>query len=630
MCGIAGLLVPGGADAASLARRVEAMARAIAHRGPDGDGFWVDAAAGIALGHRRLAIIDLSDTGRQPMASACGRYVLSYNGEIYNHDDLRAGLLACGTTFRGRSDTEVLLALIARDGLVAALEAANGMFALALWDREARTLALARDRFGQKPLAYGWNGRAFLFGSELHALAADEGFAAAPDRAAIAAMLATGVIAAPVSALTGIRKLPPGSVVTLRADAAAGTMPEPMRWWSAEAVVTAARAAPFPGTIDAAAEALSALLADAVRLCRVADVKLGAFLSGGIDSTAVVAAMREGGATPRSFTMGFAEAAFDESRHAETVAQHLGTDHMTMVVTEAEALAVVPALGHLYDEPFADSSQVPTVLVSRLARQHVTVALSGDGGDEMFGGYDRYGWLATIAGAMARVPAALRPLAAAAGRLLRAVAPASRAGRGLALFDAAGTGALYARLMETGARAERLLPGTSAAPAGAWHGDLPLRRAAMLHDTVAYLPDDILTKVDRASMSVGLEARVPLLDHRILAFAASLPDALLWDGRGGKAPLRAVAERAVPRALLDRPKMGFGVPLARWLGRPLRHWAEALLTPKALREGIGFSPEAVGALRACLLRGDRTAAPALWCVLMVQAWLAARAEAGAR
>jgi asparagine synthase (glutamine-hydrolysing) len=504
------------------------------------------------------------------------------------------------------------------------------MFALALWDCEARTLTLARDRFGQKPLAYGWNGRAFLFGSELHALAADDGFDAPPDRAAIAAMLATGTIASPMSALSGIRKLPPGAAITLRGDAAPGTMPEPERWWSAADVVTAARATPFTGTAGEASEALAALLSDAVRLCRVADVKLGAFLSGGIDSTAVVAAMRDGGPQPRSFTMGFAETEFDESAHAAAVAHHLGTDHTTMMVTEADALAVVPALGRLYDEPFADSSQVPTVLVSRLARQHVTVVLSGDGGDEMFGGYDRYGWLATLSGAMARLPASLRPLATAAGQMLRRLAPASRIGRGLALFDAADEGALYARLMATGAEPERLLPGADAAPTGDWPAALPLRRAAMLHDTCAYLPEDILVKVDRASMSVGLEARVPLLDHRILAFAASLPDALLWDGRGGKAPLRAVAERAVPRALVDRPKMGFGVPLARWLSGPLRPWAEALLTPQALREGVGFAPEAVGRLWSSLLGGDRTAAPPIWCVLMVQAWLAARGGAVAR
>jgi asparagine synthase (glutamine-hydrolysing) len=623
MCGIAGLLVPGGALEATLIRRAAAMSRAIAHRGPDGEGVWADGESGIALGHRRLAIIDLTETGRQPMASACGRYVLSYNGEIYNHAELRAGLAARGVSFRGTSDTEVLLALIARDGLADAIVATNGMFALALWDRAARTLSLARDRFGQKPLAYGWNGRAFLFGSELGALAADDGFAAAPDRDAIAAMLGAGAVPAPLTALSGIRKLPPGTLLTLAGDAAPGTMPPPVTWWSADAVVTAARFTPFQGSAPEAEEGLAALLADAVRLCRVADVPLGAFLSGGIDSTAVVAAMRDGTLPPRSFTIGFADRAFDEAPHAEAVARHLGTTHTTLTATEGDALAIVPRLGALYDEPFADSSQVPTILVSRLARQHVTVVLSGDGGDEMFGGYERYRWLAQLERAAGLVPRALHPLAAWLGRAIRTAAPASRIGRGLALLDAPGTAGRYGRLMASWDHPAEALPGTRA-PAGLpWHDASP-RRAAMLHDTTAYLPDDILVKVDRASMASGLEARVPLLDHRILAFAATLPDALLWDARGGKAPLRRVAERAVPRALLDRPKMGFGVPLARWLAGPLRAWAEALLTPAALREGIGFDAGAVRRRWARLLGGDRTAAPHVWCVLMVQAWLAAR------
>ncbi|WP_291297151.1 asparagine synthase (glutamine-hydrolyzing) [Elioraea sp.] len=623
MCGIAGLLVPGGAPEDALIRRATAMARAIAHRGPDGEGVWAEGESGIALGHRRLAIIDLTETGRQPMASACGRYVLSYNGEIYNHADLRAGLAARGATFRGSSDTEVLLALIAHDGLAEALAATNGMFALALWDRASRTLSLARDRFGQKPLAYGWNGRAFLFGSELGALAADDGFAATPDRDAIAAMLVAGAVPAPLAALSGIRKLPPGALLTLPADAAPGTMPTPVTWWSAEAVVAAARLTPFQGSAGEAEEALAALLADAVRLCRVADVPLGAFLSGGIDSTAVVAAMRDGGAPPRSFTIGFTEATFDEAPHAEAVARHLGTMHTTLTATEDDALAIVPQLGALYDEPFADSSQVPTILVSRLARRHVTVVLSGDGGDEMFGGYDRYRWLAQLERAASVVPRPLHPLAAWIGRTVRAVSPAARIGRGLALLDAPGTAGRYARLMASWDDPSAALPGSRAATPPAW-ADASPRRAAMLHDTTTYLPDDILVKLDRASMASGLEARVPLLDHRILAFAATLPDGLLWDGRGGKAPLRAVAERAVPRALLDRPKMGFGVPLFRWLIGPLRAWAEALLTPARLREGIGFDADAVRRRWARLLGGDRTMAPQVWAVLMVQAWLAAR------
>jgi asparagine synthase (glutamine-hydrolysing) len=624
MCGIAGLLVPGGAPEEELLRRAGAMARAIAHRGPDGEDAWAESASGIGLGHRRLAIIDLSDTGRQPMHSACGRYAITYNGEIYNHADLRAALAAEGETFRGTSDTEVLLALIARRGLEAALAAANGMFAIALWDRTARTLSLARDRFGQKPLAYGWNGRAFLFGSELRALEADDRFAAPPDRDTIAAMLALGAVPYPLTARAGIRSLPPGTLLVLGADATPGTLPEPRRWWSARETVLAARAAPFRGGAGEAAEALAALLADAVRLCRVADVPLGAFLSGGIDSTSVVAAMC-GGAPPRTFTIGFDDAAFDESRHAEAVARHLGTDHTTLTATEADALAIVPELGRLYDEPFADSSEVPTVLVSRLARAHVTVVLSGDGGDEVFGGYERYRWLERLAAARALVPGPLRPLAAAAGRIVRRAAPGIRPARALALLDAADDAALYRRLMTTGADPTRLLPGTAMPPPPRFEPGLPLRRAAMLDDTLAYLPDDILVKVDRASMSVGLEARVPLLDHRILAFAASLPDALLVDARGAKAPLRAVAERSVPRALLERPKMGFGVPLARWLAGPLRDWAEALLAPARLREGLGFDDRAVRALWQRLLGGDRTAAPAIWAVLMAEAWREARA-----
>ncbi len=621
MCGIAGMLIPGGARLAELERRVGTMTRAIAHRGPDGEGRWMDAEAGIGLGHRRLAIIDLSDAGAQPMHSACGRYVVTYNGEIYNHAELRAGLEARGTTFRGSSDTEVLLALIARDGFASALEAANGMFALALWDRRERTLSLARDRFGQKPLAYGWNGRAFVFGSELGAIEIDDGFLAEPDRDAIAAMVVTGAVPAPLTAYAGIRKLPAGAMLTLAADATPGTMPDPVRWWSAAATVASAREAPFAGSEAEAEDQLSALLDDAVRLCRVSDVPLGAFLSGGIDSSAVVAAMQ--GDAPRSFTIGFAEKGFDEAPHAEAVARHLGTEHTTLTATEAGALAIVPELGRIYDEPFGDSSQVPTVLVSRLARRHVTVALSGDGGDEMFGGYGRYGWLTRLASATALLPAPLRPLAAMTGRALRRLRPASRNARALALLDAQGPGELYARLMTTGGEAAHLLPGAAPHRDSEWPA-LPLRRAAMLHDTLAYLPDDILAKVDRASMSVGLETRVPLLDHRILAFAASLPDAMLWDARGGKAILRRVAERRIPRALLDRPKMGFGVPLARWLTGPLRDWAVDLLTPKRLREGVGFDERRVRALWSRLIGGDRTAAPTLWCVLMVQAWLAAR------
>ena len=443
------------------------------------------------------------------------------------------------------------------------------------------------------------------------------------DRTAIAAMLSLGVIPAPLTARAGIRKLPPGTILTLAGDAAPGTMPDPMPWWSARATVLGA--APFRGSESEAEEALAALITDAVRLCRVADVPLGAFLSGGIDSTAVVAAMRDGGAAPKTFTIGFEDKSFDESRHAEAVARQLGTHHTTLVATDREALAIVPELGRLYDEPFADSSAVPTVLISRLARRHVTVALSGDGGDELFGGYTRYGWLEQLASVQRAAPPPLRRPAAALGRGVRRIAPGFRAARALSLLDSPDTASLYRSLLSTGAEPAALLPVvTPGMPTQTWEPRLSLRRAAMLDDMCAYLPDDILAKVDRASMSVGLEARVPLLDHRLLAFAAALPEARLADSRGGKALLRRVVERSVPRALIDRPKMGFGVPLARWLAGPLRDWAEALLEPGRLSSGLGFDARAVRALWARALGGDRSAAAALWPVLMAEAWRAAR------
>jgi asparagine synthase (glutamine-hydrolysing) len=377
-----------------------------------------------------------------------------------------------------------------------------------------------------------------------------------------------------------------------------------------------------------AEEALAALITDAVRLCRVADVPLGAFLSGGIDSTAVVAAMRDGGAPPKTFTIGFEDRGFDESHHAEAVARHLGTHHTTLVATDREALAIVPELGRLYDEPFADSSAVPTVLVSRLARRHVTVALSGDGGDELFGGYTRYALLERAAAVQRVLPRPVRSVISSVARGVLGVLPRFRLARAALLLGLPDTESLYRRFLVTGTEAGRLLPDASGViTPPAWEEALALRRAAMLHDTLAYLPDDILAKVDRASMSVGLEARVPLLDHRILALAAALPEALLADSRGGKALLRRVVERAVPRALIERPKMGFGVPLARWLAGPLRDWAEALLEPGRLSSGLGFDARAVRALWARALGGDRSAAAALWPVLMAEAWRTAREAA---
>lgn len=630
MCGIAGLFAPRGAAPPALRARLRAMTDALAHRGPDGEGHWCDPEAGIALGHRRLAIIDLSPAGAQPMHAAGAPLCLTYNGEIYNYPSLRAGLEAEGVRFRGASDTEVLLELIARRGLEAALDAANGMFALALWDGRTRTLALARDRFGQKPLAYGWVGGQFAFASELGAFEALDGFDRTPDRDALGAMLMAGAVAAPASIYGAVRKLPPGGLLVLGADATPGAMPAARRWWSPETAAAQARALPFRGSAAAAAEALAPLLDDAVRGCMLSDVPLGAFLSGGLDSSSVVAAMRADGGAPRSFTIGFAEPALDESAAASAVAAALGSAHTVLPADGAAARAIVPELGRIYDEPFADSSQIPTVLLARLARRHVTVALSGDGGDEIFGGYARYGWLETVARAQARRPAGLRPaLAWLAG--LVAGAPwldrGARLSRALDLLAAAGPAEAYARLMAHWADPRLVLPGCAAPPLPRLPDAPALRQAAMLHDSAAYLPEDILVKLDRATMSVGLEARVPLLDHRLFAFAHALPPELLADRHGGKAVLRHHLAARLPPALAHGPKRGFGVPLGGWLRGPLRDWAESLLAPATLEGHLGFAPRPVRDLWQMHLAGTPGLAPRLWCVLMAQAWSAARPAA---
>lgn len=630
MCGIAGLFAPGGASPMNLRARLQAMTDALAHRGPDGEGHWSDADAGVVLGHRRLAIIDLSPAGAQPMRAAAAPLWLTYNGEIYNYPALRAELEAEGVRFRSSSDTEVLLELIARRGLEAALHAANGMFALALWDARTRTLALARDRFGQKPLAYGWVGGQFAFASELGAFEALDDFDRTPDRDALGAMLVGGVVPAPASIYRAVRKLPPGGLLVVRADAAPGTLPEVLSWWSAEAAARDARARPFRGTAAQAAEALAPLLDEAVRGCMLSDVPLGAFLSGGLDSSSVVAAMRSAGGTPRSFTIGFAEPEYDESAAASAVAAALGSAHTVLPADQAAARAIVPELGRIYDEPFADSSQIPTVLLARLARRHVTVALSGDGGDEMFGGYARYGWLVSIARAQALRPSALRP-ALAWLAALAAGAPwldrGARLSRGLDLLAAAGPAHAYARLMAHWHDPRAVLPGC-AAPRPPHLPDAPsLRQAAMLHDAQGYLPEDILVKLDRATMSVGLEARVPLLDHRLFAFAHALPADLLADRDGGKAVLRRHLASRLPPALTHGPKRGFGVPLGAWLRGPLRDWAESLLAPAALEGRLGFAAGPVRQMWQRHLAGVPGLAPRLWCVLMAQAWGAARPAA---
>jgi len=642
MCGVAGFLDFARtmtADAQSVV--CGRMADALAHRGPDDRGVWTDPAAGVALGHRRLSIIDVSPLGHQPMASESGRYVAVYNGEIYNFAELRSQL--SGHSFRGHSDTEVMLAAFEEWGVEASLARFNGMFAIALWDTRERAMWLARDRFGEKPLYYGLVGRSLVFGSELKAIRPFPGFSGEIERGALTQFLRFGCVPTQSCIVRGMKKLPPASFLRVAAEGDLDRAPS--AYWSVEEVASEGRARPFRGTDDEAASELDGILQRAVHLRMVADVPLGAFLSGGVDSSTVVAMMQAGSSQRvKTFTIGSPDAALDEADVAKRVAQHLGTDHTELYVTAREAQAVIPRLPTLYDEPFADSSQIPTFLVSQLARRHVTVALSGDGGDELFGGYNWY------FGAEAR----WRRLAGLSSRLrstARGVAPLGR----LSQVDRAFSRAV--RTMPRGLRARLpgdLLPRVVATLAArdtsevflgfhsAWTApgavtgviepahEVFQRRPPelddflarmMCTDALAYLPDDILVKVDRAAMGVSLETRVPLLDPDVARFAWSLPNRLKIGGGKGKLLLRKVLGRHVPEALWTGPKKGFVIPVGAWLRGPLRDWAETLLSEKRLR-GEGFlDPADVRRKWAEHLSGLRHSELAVWNVLMFQAWL---------
>jgi len=617
------------------------MAETLRYRGPDDQGVWTDPAAGIALAQRRLSIVDLSPAGHQPMVSASGRFVITYNGEVYSHQEMRPALEARGISFRGHSDTEVILESCAAFGIAATVERLIGMFAFGLWDRQDRTLTLVRDRLGIKPLYWAAFGDLFLFGSELKALRAHSGWTAEIDRNAAAAFLRHNCVPAPHSIYQGVQKLEPGRILTLRQSGGRLAAPSLETFWDARAVARLGVRHRLDLSDDEAVDRLETLLGDATGRRMIADVPLGALLSGGVDSSAVVALMQAQSDRPvKTFSIGFDAAGYDEAKHAKAVAAHLGTDHTELYVTPADALAVVPRLPEMFDEPFADSSQIPTFLVSEMARRHVTVALSGDGGDELFAGYNRHVFAAGSWRTLRRLPAPLRRCAAvllssipqAGWDRLAACLPSgripARPGEKLhklaEVLACAGDDALYQALISHWRTPERLIQGAVEPKGAAWDktltDDLPdaVERMQFL-DQVGYLPDDILTKVDRASMAVSLEARVPLLDHRVVEFAWSLPGHFKIRQGTSKWILRQMLYRHVPRGLIERPKMGFAIPLADWLRGPLRDWAEDLLDPASLAAGGLVAAPPVRALWAEHLAGRDRQFP-LWDVLMLEAW----------
>lgn len=655
MCGIAGCFIAdsgvGSCDVNQnfLYTVVGRMAATLAHRGPDDSGVWADEGKGIGLAHRRLAILDLSLTGHQPMVSTSGQFVIVFNGEIYNHASLREEIqLASGKLqeWRGYSDTETLLAAFELWGVEAALNKCVGMFALALWDRKEGTVTLARDRMGEKPLYYGWQGEVFLFASELKAFRAHPAFRGAIDRNALALFFRYNYIPTPWTIYQGVRKLSPGSFLVVRSD---GEKCEPTAYWSARTAAEDGQSHLFEGSDEEARDELDRVLRDAVAGQMVADVPLGAFLSGGIDSSTVVALMQAQSSRPiRTFTIGFVGAAYNEAKYATAVARYLGTKHTELYVTPEDAMTVIPDLAGMYDEPFADSSQIPTFLVAKLARRHVAVALSGDGGDELFGGYNRHDWLPRIWQRLETVPKPLRAMLAGGltmlsprlwdilfyglGQILPKgwqgsyVAPGDKMHKLADIVKACSPEEMYTELVSFWRQSEKLLVGGGVQPVFSLDtfgkaGIEDFAHRMMSLDMRSYLPDDILVKVDRAAMAVSLETRIPMLDHRVVEFAWRLPLGMKIRGGQGKWLLRQVLYQYVPPEFVERPKMGFGLPLGAWLRGPLREWAEELLDESRLqREGFLY-PGPIRKKWHEHLSGRRNWAYHLWSVLMFQAWL---------
>jgi asparagine synthase (glutamine-hydrolysing) len=646
MCGIAGLFDPQQMSSSeAFGRQVADMTATLTHRGPDSDGYWSDPGHGVFFGHRRLKVIGLGPEGSQPMHSADGRWVVTYNGEIYNHRSLRRRLAGQGLAFRGNSDTEVLVGSVERWGLLAALEACEGMFAFALWDRHRQELHLVRDRFGEKPLYYGWVAGALAFASELKALCALPQFNPEIDRDAVALFLRHNCVPAPHTIYRHVAKLEPGQLVTFGVDARPGRV-SARPYWSAREAIDTARTRPVDGEPAAVADRVEAVLSDSVAARMVADVPVGAFLSGGVDSSLVVALMQRHSMVPvRTFTVGFPDRAFDESAEAAAVAGHLGTDHTPLEVRDAEAAEAIPSLPDIWDEPFGDVSQIPMHLVSRLARTRVTVSLSGDGGDELFAGYNRHAWLERLwrrasvlpgpvrrsaGAALGSIPPAFVETAARAAMLMPGRAqirnPSSKVAKVAKVMEASGEAEAYLSLVSYWDDAESMVIGAGPTESVASRpSDWPeldgITEQMLWLDLVGYLPDDILTKLDRAAMAVSLETRVPFLDRAVFDLAWRLPLSMKLRDGTTKWLLRQILYRYVPPELTERPKMGFGFPIAAMLRGALRPWAEELLAEDRLAEQGLLDPQPIRRAWRQHLGGRRDLAYELWDVLALQAWI---------